>query len=67
MQITFPKNEWADIQKRLNENEIVYTIRVDKEYEKYSIGDTLVTEWNTKIKILSVKKHGRVGRITKRI
>lgn len=56
VQITFPKKEWIDIQNRLNENKIVYTIRVDNEYGKYHMNDILDTEWGSKIQILSVKK-----------
>jgi hypothetical protein len=55
-QITFPKNEWIDIKTRLDENKIVYTIRVDKECNKYKEGDILMTEWKSKVRILSVKK-----------
>ncbi|MDD4804255.1 MAG: hypothetical protein PHN69_03700 [Candidatus Pacebacteria bacterium] len=56
MQITFPKNEWGDIQRRLNENKVVYTVRVDNEYGKYKIGDILETEFGNSVQILSVKK-----------
>jgi hypothetical protein len=55
-QITFPKIEWDDIKTRLSEDKIVYTIRVSGEYDKYYEGDILMTEWGTKVKILSVKK-----------
>ena len=54
--ITFPKDEWEDIRRRLDNNQVVWTIRVDKEYEKFKVGDVLDTEWNEKIEILSVKK-----------
>jgi hypothetical protein len=56
MQITFPKKEWSDIKKRLNENKIVYTIRVGNEYGKYKVENILKTEWGDNIKILLVKK-----------
>lgn len=55
-QITFPEIEWDDIKNRLNEGKIVYTIRVGNEYNKYYEGYTLMTEWGSKVKILSVKK-----------
>jgi hypothetical protein len=54
--ITFPKNEWVNIRIRLNENKPIWTIRVDKEYGKYKVGDILETEWDDKIEIISVKK-----------
>jgi len=54
--INFPKNEWEDIQKRLEENKPVYTVRVSEEYGKYQEGDLLETEWGTKVKVISVKK-----------
>ena len=56
LQITFPKNEHGDVKARLNDNKIVYTIRVDSEYGKYKEGDVLTTEWGSTVKILSVKK-----------
>ena len=43
--MNFPKKEWDDIKKRLNENKIVYTIRVGNEYGKYKVGDILKIEW----------------------
>lgn len=54
--ITFPRNEWDNIKSRLNNAKTVYTIRAGNEYEKYKIGDVKVTEWGSKIKIISIKK-----------
>lgn len=54
--ITFPKNEWDDIKNRLNQNKIVYTIRVSNEVGKFKVGDIVKTEWGMEVKILSVKK-----------
>ena len=54
--ITFPKNEWIDIKKRLNDNNTVSTIRIHKEFGKYKKGTVYKTEWGDTIKILDVKK-----------
>lgn len=54
--ITFPKDEWEDIKSRLNEDKIVYTIRVSKDYGKFREGEIVETEWGSLVKILSVKK-----------
>jgi len=54
--ITFPKNEWDDIKARFGEDKVVYTIRVSDECDKYHEGDILMTEWGSRVKIVSIKK-----------
>lgn len=54
--ITFPKREWEDVKRRLEQRKIVSTIRVSDEYGKYHVGDVVNTEWGTRVKILTVKK-----------
>ena len=54
--ITFPKAELNDIKTRIEENKIVYTIRVSDEYGKYKFKDLLMTEWGSVVKIMSIEK-----------
>ena len=49
--ITFPKNERDDVQKRLEENLEVSTVRVGKEFDKYLLGEKYETEWGDIIEI----------------
>lgn len=53
--ITFPKQEWNDIKKRLKSDKCVYTIRVSSELGRYKKDMILVTPWGENIKIMSVK------------
>lgn len=55
-QILFPKDEWNDIRARLDDGKVVYTVRVSDEYGKYKEEDVLVTEWGSKVEIISVKR-----------
>ena len=52
--ITFPKNEWVSIKKRLNSGKIVYTIRVYAERHKYLENNIYQTEWGAPVQIISV-------------
>ena len=54
--IDFPKEEYPSLEKRFNENKIVITHRVDKEYNKYFKGDILSTPFEFKVKVISVDK-----------
>lgn len=53
--ITFPKDEHKTILKGLETKNYFYTIRVDKEYNKYHIGDILNSDIGVKLKVLDVK------------
>jgi hypothetical protein len=54
--ITFPQQEWSDIQTRFNSNQFVYTIRVDREYGRYEVGLRLKTEWDSVVEVRAVQK-----------
>lgn len=54
--ITFPKNEWQDIKERFKNGKEVYTLRVSDERGKYLIEDVLMTEWEQKVKVVSIKQ-----------
>jgi len=54
--ITFPKEEWKDIRRRLDSGKNVFSIRVSDEYDKYRQGEVYTTEWRAQIKIISIKK-----------
>jgi len=50
--ITFPKAEWADIQARLASGLELFTLRVALEFDKYAVGEELVTEWGEKVRVI---------------
>ena len=54
--INFPKEEYPSLKKRFNENKIVITHRIDKEYNKYFKGDILSTPFGFKVEVISVDK-----------
>jgi len=54
--ITFPREEWDDIKERLGRNEIVHSIRVDRDYDKFKKGKFYITEWGRLIEITSIEK-----------
>jgi len=54
--ITFPKDEWNSVKRRLNEGKKVHSIRVDKEYGKYKLGQIYKTEWGQLVKVIGIKR-----------
>lgn len=54
--ITFPKNEWQDIRKRLDGGRFVFSVRVSADYDRFKIGKVYFTEWEDKIKIIDSQK-----------
>lgn len=54
--ITFPKEEHEDILNHLKNNNILYTVRVDKQYSKYDKNDILISDINYYFKVEEVTK-----------
>ena len=54
--ITFPFSEQKNIRDRLKKHLPVYTIRVDKEYNKYHYGDFVKTTWGAILEVIEVIK-----------
>lgn len=55
--ITFPKQEWNNLKARLKYNNIIYTTRVDKEYDKYKLLHLYKPDFDTTIilKVIEVE------------
>jgi uncharacterized repeat protein (TIGR03833 family) len=54
--ITFPKEEHKDILNHLKNNNILYTVRVDKQYSKYNENDILISDINYYFEVEEVTK-----------
>lgn len=54
--ILFPKVEHGPLKRRLGKNKKIYTIRVEEEYNKYSVGEILETEWEDLITVTNIEK-----------
>jgi len=56
-QMSFPKREWANYKKQLEEIGSCSSTRCCKELGKYKIGDIYKTPWGDTIKIIKVTKY----------
>ena len=54
--ITFPKNEWKNIKKRLSQSKSVFSLRVGEYLGKFKTGDVCKTGWGKLVKIKKVKR-----------
>jgi uncharacterized repeat protein (TIGR03833 family) len=54
--ITFPKEEHKVILNHLKNNNILYTVRVDKQYSKYNENDILISDINYYFEVEEVTK-----------
>lgn len=60
MEISFPKNEYEDIQNFLDEHGYCYTTRVYKETNKYKVGELYRAPWGDVLKINEVTKYWKL-------
>jgi len=61
MEISFPKNEYENIQKYLDEQGYCYTTRVNKETNKYKVGELYRAPWGDILKIDEVTKYQKLS------
>jgi len=54
--ITFPKEEHQDIISHLKNNNILFTTRVDEQYDRYKINDILISDINYYFEVIDVNK-----------
>jgi hypothetical protein len=61
MEMSFPKNEYEDIKKFLDEQGYCYTTRVYKETNKYKIGELYKAPWGDVLRIDEVTKYWKLS------
>ena len=54
--ISFPKNEWNDIRRRLDLGLDISTVRICNEYNKYKKGITYKTDFGYNIEVIDIQK-----------
>jgi hypothetical protein len=59
--MTFPKNEYSSINKRLNQGKFCYTTRVYKEFGIYKEGVVYNTPWNQTIVVIQVQQFNKIA------
>ena len=57
----FPKDECGDLKSRLKRNKNIFTTRVDREQNKYRVGDIVKVDfWDNELEVVSVKTYSDI-------
>jgi guanylate kinase len=62
-QIPFPKKEWPNIARQLNESATCSTVRCCQQLDKYKVGEIYATPWGDTIKITKITRYSKATAI----
>lgn len=61
--MTFPKREWKEAEKILEEKGFCSSTRCCRELNKYKVGSIYKTPWGDLVKIIRVKRYNQLEKI----
>jgi hypothetical protein len=56
MVIGFPVSEHQSLKDRLSQEKSIFTTRISDEYDKYEVGQQLITPWGDEVAVMSIMK-----------